>query len=71
MFHRKNLILNDALIEEAKKASGQKTTTATIHYALQFFIDDSNKQKHIEELIKLRGSKIWEGDLYKLRKSRV
>lgn len=71
MFHRKNLILNDTLTEEAKRISGQKTTTATIHHALNFFIEESKQREQIEKFQKLRGSKCWVGNLKQLRKSRV
>lgn len=68
---RTNLILNKNLIESARKISGEKTITGTIHYAISYFIDDSKKKKQIKEFLNLRGSKAWEGNLKNLRKNRI
>lgn len=68
---RTNLILDHQLVAKAKKFTDEKTKTGTIHYALDYLINEKSKQQQIENFRKLRGSKGWVGNLKQLRKSRV
>lgn len=60
---RTNIVINDQLMEEAKKISGLKTKKAVIEKALESFIQ-LNKQTRIRDL---RGKIKWEGDLNEMR----
>lgn len=60
---RTNIVINDQLMEEAKKISGLKTKKAVIEKALESFIQ-LNKQTRIRDL---RGTIKWEGDLDEMR----
>ena len=63
---RTNIVLNEKLVEQGKKASGLKTSKAVIDFALQELVRHS-KQRRILDLF---GSVQWEGDLVKLRSMR-
>ena len=64
---RTNVVLDEALLEEALRRSGEKTYSATINRALQ----DLVRRMTFEEGMKiLSGSNAWEGDLEEMRRSR-
>lgn len=60
---RTNIEIDDKLIEEAMKISGQKTKKATVEAGLKLIIS-LNQQKKIRDL---RGKLTWEGDLEQMR----
>jgi Arc/MetJ family transcription regulator len=60
---RTNIILNDALVAEAMKLSGDRTKTAVIHRALELLV----RQSRLRELRSARGTLRWEGDLNAMR----
>lgn len=60
---RTNIEIDDELIEEAMKISGQKTKKATVEAGLKLIIS-LNQQKKIRDL---RGKLEWEGDLEQMR----
>ena len=60
---RTNIDLDDTLVEKAMEISGQNTKKAAINTILGEYIRKYN-QKNI---LKYRGTKIWEGDLEKMR----
>lgn len=60
---RTNIEIDDKLIEEAMKISGQKTKKATVEAGLKLIIT-LNQQKKIRDL---RGKLKWEGDLEQMR----
>jgi Arc/MetJ family transcription regulator len=64
---RTNVILDEALLEEALRRSGEKTYSATINRALQELI----RRITLEEgLNMMSGSGWWEGDLAEMRRGR-
>jgi len=64
---RTNVILDEALLEEALRRSGEKTYSATINRALQELV----RRLTVEEGLKLMsGSGWWEGDLAEMRRGR-
>lgn len=63
---RTNLVLDDELIDRAKKATGLKTKREVVHEALRTLVRLSEQA----EVRSLRGKLRWEGDLASLRESR-
>jgi Arc/MetJ family transcription regulator len=64
---RTNVILDEELLEEALRRSGEKTYSATINRALQELV----RRMTFEEGMKiLSGSNAWEGDLEEMRRDR-
>ena len=64
---RTNVILDEALLDEAVRRSGEKTYSATINRALQELV----RRLTFEEGLKaISGSGWWEGDLAEMRRGR-
>jgi Arc/MetJ family transcription regulator len=63
---RTNLVLDEALLEEATRVSGQKTYSAAVQLALRDFV----RRARARQLLELRGSGLWEGDLSEMRRDR-
>ncbi len=63
---RTNVVLDEALVEQAKALTGIKTTRAVIDEALRMLIR-LREQGTVREM---RGRLHWEGDLMALRESR-
>jgi Arc/MetJ family transcription regulator len=64
---RTNVVLDEGLLEEAQRKSGEKTYSATINKALQELI----RRLTFEEGLKaISGSGWWEGDLAEMRRGR-
>jgi Arc/MetJ family transcription regulator len=61
---RTNVVLDDALLDEAVRLSGERTYTATIHRALKEMVA---RIKVKSGLAILEGSGMWEGDLAEMR----
>ncbi len=60
---RTNLVLNEQLLEEAVRLSGERTYSATVERALSDFVQRV-KARRIVELV---GSGLWYGDLSDMR----
>ncbi len=64
---RTNVVLDENLLEEAHRKSGEKTYSATINHALQELV----RRITLEEGLNLMsGSGWWEGDLAEMRRGR-
>jgi Arc/MetJ family transcription regulator len=64
---RTNVILDETLLEEAVRRSGEKTYSATINRALQELV----RRLTLEEgLNAISGTGWWEGDLAEMRRGR-
>jgi Arc/MetJ family transcription regulator len=63
---RTNIILDDNLVKEAMKLTGENTKKGVIHLALRELIV-SQRRKAIR---KLRGKIKWQGNLDKMRETR-
>jgi len=61
---RTNVVIDDDLMEKARKVSGHKTKKDTIEEALKLLI----AQKEQGDIRKLRGRLNWEGDLEEMRR---
>lgn len=60
---RTNVVIDDKLMNKARKISGLKTKRETIEEALKLLV----AQKEQAEIRKLRGKLAWEGDLEAMR----
>jgi len=65
-FVRATVVLDEALVREAKQLTGLKTKRAVVDEALRMLIR-IRKQERIRELF---GTVDWEGDLDEMRRSR-
>ena len=63
---RTNVVIDEKIIEKAKKYTGLRTKKDVINYALQELI----KRKERKEILKLAGKLHWEGDLNEMREGR-
>ena len=64
---RTNIVLDEELVAEAKKATGIKTTRELVDTALRELL----RQKDIRKILELRGEVEWEGDLSEMRRLRT
>ena len=63
---RTNIVLDESLVEEARRLTGIKTKKALIDEALRTLI----RLRRQGELRSLRGALHWEGDLDEMRQAR-
>ena len=63
---RTNLVLDEGLLEEATRLSGERTYSRTVERALEEFVRRAKARKILE----LAGSGLWEGDLAVVRADR-
>jgi len=63
---RTNLVLDEKLLDEAVKLSGEKTYSRTVGRALLDFV----KRYKAGRILQLAGSGLWEGDLAAMRRDR-
>jgi Arc/MetJ family transcription regulator len=63
---RTNLVLNADLLEEATRALGLKTYSATVNQALAEVV----RIRKIQSLPSFFGSRLWQGDLTEMREDR-
>jgi Arc/MetJ family transcription regulator len=68
MIHMKrtNLVLDEELLEEATRMSGEKTYSAAVTRALEEFV----RRVRARRILELRGTGRWEGDLGAMRRDR-
>ena len=64
---RTNIVIDDALLRKAMRASGLKTKRATIEEALRLYV----RTKAQSRILDFAGKVEWEGDLDELRQGRV
>ncbi len=63
---RTNLVLDEQLLEEATRLSGEKTYSAAVQRALRDFVARAKARRILE----LRGSGAWTGTLAEMREDR-
>ena len=63
---RTNLVLNEALLEEATRLSGERTYSRTVERALEDFV----RRAKARRILDLAGSGLWEGKLSVVREDR-
>lgn len=61
---RTNLVLNESLLEEAVRLSGERTYSATVNRALEEFVNRIRAGRILE----LAGRGLWEGSLHEMRR---
>ena len=64
---RTNLVLDEQLLEEATRLSGEKTYSGTVMRALEDFV----RRVKARQILELRGSGLWEGELGVMRRDRA
>jgi hypothetical protein len=63
---RTNLVLDEAILDEAHRVGGERTYSRTVERALSEFIRRAKARKILE----LTGSGAWQGDLAVVREDR-
>ncbi len=63
---RTNLVLDESILAEAQRLSGERTYSGTVMRALEDYI----RRAKARRILELRGSGVWEGDLDELRRTR-
>jgi hypothetical protein len=63
---RTNLVLDERLLEEATRLSGERTYSRTVERALQDFV----RRARARRILDLAGSGLWEGNLAAMREDR-
>ena len=60
----RSLLLDERLLEEARRLSGERTYSRTVERALEAFI----RRMRARRVLELAGSGLWEGDLSGMRR---
>jgi Arc/MetJ family transcription regulator len=63
---RTNLVLDESLLTEARRLSGEKTYSATVMKALNELV----RRARVRQFLDLQGTGAWEGDLAQMRGDR-
>ena len=63
---RTNLVLNEQLLEETLRLSGERTSSKAVGRALSEFV----RRARAGRILELAGSGLWEGDLAEMRADR-
>jgi Arc/MetJ family transcription regulator len=63
---RTNIDLDDTLIKKAMEISGMNTKRAVINLILNEYVRKNNQK----DILKYRGTKIWEGELEQMRENK-
>jgi len=63
---RTNLVLDERLLEEATRISGERTYSRTVERALEEFV----RRAKARRILDLAGSGLWEGNLAVVREDR-
>jgi Arc/MetJ family transcription regulator len=63
---RTNVVLDEAILEQATRLLGQKTYSATINFALR----EAIRMQKVQGLSQLFGRDLWEGNLSQMREDR-
>jgi Arc/MetJ family transcription regulator len=61
---RTNLVLDEQILEEALRLSGERTYSAAVGRALRYFVERARAGRILE----LAGSGLWEGGLADMRR---
>jgi Arc/MetJ family transcription regulator len=64
---RTNLVLDDEVLEEALRLSGERTYSAAVRRALDEFV----RRAKAGRILELQDSGLWEGDLSEMRRDRA
>jgi len=61
---RTNLVLDESILTEAQRLSGERTYSGTVMRALEDYV----RRAKARRILELRGSGAWEGDLEEMRR---
>lgn len=61
---RTNLVLDEHLLEQATRLSGEKTYSKAVERALEDFV----RRAKARQILELAGRGLWEGDLSEIRR---
>jgi Arc/MetJ family transcription regulator len=61
---RTNLVLDEELLEETLRLSGERTWSGAVNRAMEEFV----RRARAGRILELRGSGLWEGDLKQMRR---
>ncbi len=64
---RTNLVLNEHILEEAVRLSGERTYSRTVDRALEDFV----RRIKARRILELANSGLWEGNLPEMRRDRT
>lgn len=64
---RTNIVLDEKLVQRAKKITGLKTKRDLVEFALSEIV----RRHELLKLLELEGSIDWEGDLKEMRRERI
>lgn len=64
---RTNLVLDEHLLEEAKRLTGARTYSATVDKALQELV----RRTRARQILDLQGTGLWDGDLAAMRNDSI
>ncbi|HEY2933144.1 MAG TPA: type II toxin-antitoxin system VapB family antitoxin [Acidobacteriota bacterium] len=64
---RTNLVLDERLLEEALRLSGERTYSRAVERALEDFV----RRVKASRILELAGSGLWQGDLAQMRGDRA
>jgi len=67
MTKRTNIVLDQTLVRQTKKATGIRTTRSLVDHALRELL----RHERQRDLLKLRGKVNWQGDLAAMRRERT
>ena len=63
---RTNLVIDESVLAEAQRLSGERTYSATVMRALEDYV----RRAKAGRILALRGSGLWQGDLATMREDR-
>ena len=63
---RTNLVLDEELLEETLRVSGERTWSAAVSRAMEEYV----RRARARRILELRGSGLWEGSLARMRRDR-
>jgi len=64
---RTNVVLDEKVVDQAKKATGIRVTRRLLDYALRELL----RHRRQRDILKLRGNVEWEGNLDDMRRERT
>lgn len=64
---RTNINIDDRLLSQARKLTRLRTKREIVHRALEVLVESEGRK----DILRFRGSGIWEGNLKTLRRNRI
>lgn len=64
---RTNINIDDRLLSEARRLTRLRTKREIVHRALELLVE----RESFKDILKYRGSGIWQGELKRMRRNRV